>query len=145
MDCVGCGSAAVSERSDRTAQGYRRSGAGTAANSSTSTATVSSIEHRCRATSTRSWCSVGQSSYADDTYLKVEGRWRYLYRAIDRDGNLIDTMLSVTRDMRAAQRFFCSARSVVGIVPDRVTTDGHNSYPRAIRSTLGPQRPPQET
>ena len=58
-------------------------------------------------------------------------------RAIDRDGNLIDTMLSATRDMRAAKRFFRSARSVAGFVPDRVTTDGHKSYPRAIRSTLG--------
>ena len=46
-------------------------------------------------------------------------------------------MLSPTRDMKAARRFFCSARSVAGFVPDRVTTDGHNSYPRAIRSTLG--------
>ena len=69
--------------------------------------------------------------------LKVHGRWCYLYRAIDRDGNLIDTMLSATRDMKAARRFFRSARSVAGFVPDRVTTDGHNSYPRAIRSTLG--------
>ena len=79
----------------------------------------------------------GQSWYADETYLKVHGRWCYLYRAIDRDGNLIDTMLSATRDMKAARRFFRSARSVAGFVPDRVTTDGHNSYPRAIRSTLG--------
>jgi transposase-like protein len=81
--------------------------------------------------------SSGQSWYADETYLKVHGRWCYLYRAIDRDGNLIDTMLSGTRDMKAAQRFFRSARSIVGFAPDRVTTDGHNSYPRAIRSTLG--------
>ena len=81
--------------------------------------------------------SSGQSWYADETYLKVHGRWCYLYRAIDRDGNLIDTMLSATRDMKAARRFFRSARSVAGFVPDRVTTDGHNSYPRAIRSTLG--------
>ena len=79
----------------------------------------------------------GQSWYADETYLKVHGRWCYLYRAIDRDGNLIDTMLSATRDMKAARRFFRSARSVAGFVPDRVTTDGHNSYPRAIRSKLG--------
>jgi transposase-like protein len=79
----------------------------------------------------------GQSGYVDETYLKVHGRRCYLYRAIDRDGNLIGTMLSATRDMRAAQRFFRSARSVAGFVPDRVTTDGHNSYPRAIRSTLG--------
>jgi hypothetical protein len=61
----------------------------------------------------------------------------YLSRAIDRDGNLIETMLSPTRDMKAARRFFRSARSVAGFVPDRVTTDGHHSYPRAIRSTLG--------
>ena len=81
--------------------------------------------------------SSGRSWYVDETYLKVQGHWCYLYRAIDRDGNLIDTMLSATRDMRAAQRFFRSARSVAGFVPDRVTTDGHNSYPRAIRSTLG--------
>ena len=46
-------------------------------------------------------------------------------------------MLSATRDMKAAQRFFRSARSVAGFVLDRVITDGHNSYPRAIRSTLG--------
>ena len=83
----------------------------------------------------------GQSWYVDETYLKVHGRWCYLYRAIDRDGNLIDTMLSATRDMMAAQRFFRSARSVAGFVPDRVTTDGHNSYPRAIRSTLGRRVP----
>ena len=79
----------------------------------------------------------GESWYTDETYLKIQGRWCYLYRAIDRDGNLIDTMLSATRDMRAAKRFLRSARSVAGLVPDRVTTDGHNSYPHAIRSTLG--------
>jgi transposase-like protein len=42
-------------------------------------------------------------------------------------------MLSATRDMKAARTFFCSARSVIGFVSDRVITDGH-SYPRAIRS-----------
>ena len=46
----------------------------------------------------------GQSWYVDETYLEVQGGLSYLYRAIDRDGNLIDTMLSATRDMRAAQR-----------------------------------------
>jgi putative transposase len=38
----------------------------------------------------------------DETYLKVRGRWAYLYRAIDRDGHLVDTMLSEHRDMAAA-------------------------------------------
>jgi len=79
----------------------------------------------------------GRSWYVDETYLKVQGRWCYLYRAIDRDGNLIDTMLSQTRDMAAAQAFFRSAKTTAGFAPDRVTTDGHGSYPRAIRSTLG--------
>ena len=73
------------------------------------------------------------------TYLKVRGRWVYLYRAIDRDGHLVDTMLSEHRDMAAAQAFFRSAKAITGITPERVTTDGHGSYPRAIRSTLGRQ------
>src|SRR3954449_5222200 len=62
----------------------------------------------------------------------------YLYRAIDRDGNLVDSMLSATRDMAAAQRFFRSAQSMVNATPTQVTTDGHDSYPRAIREVLGP-------
>ena len=75
----------------------------------------------------------------DETYLKVRGRWCYLYRAIDRNGDLVDTMLSEHRDMAAAQAFFRSAQAVTGVTPDRVTTDGHGSYPRAIRTTLGPR------
>ena len=46
-------------------------------------------------------------------------------------------MLSPTRDMAAAQRFFRSALSVVNEVPKQVTTDGHDSYPRAIGEVLG--------
>src|SRR5919205_818140 len=81
---------------------------------------------------------VGRRSwYVDETYLKVRGRWHYLYRAIDRNGDPVDTLLSEHRDMAAAEAFFRSARSATGMTPDRVTTDGHNSYPRAIRSTLG--------
>jgi transposase-like protein len=80
---------------------------------------------------------VGRSWYVDETYLKVHGRWCYLYRAIDRNGNLVDVLFSEHRDMAAAQAFFRSAQAVTGITPDRVTTDGHDSYPRAIRSELG--------
>ena len=79
----------------------------------------------------------GVSWHVDETYLKVRGHWCYLYRAIDRDGNLIDAMLSEHRDMKAAKAFFRSARATMGFRPDRVTTDGHGSYPRAIRSVLG--------
>jgi putative transposase len=79
----------------------------------------------------------GRSWYVDETYVKVHGRWCDLYRAMDRDGNLVDSLLSETRDLRAARRFFGGARAVVGHPPDRVTTDGHHAYPRAIRRTLG--------
>ena len=79
----------------------------------------------------------GRRWHVDETYLRVRGRWCYLYRAIDRDGNLVDTMLSEHRDMAAAQSFFRSAKTATGVTPDLVTTDGHGSYPRAIRAALG--------
>ena len=71
------------------------------------------------------------------TYVRVHGKWCSLYRAIDRDGTLVDSMLSQTRNMDAAQRFFKQAISVVGYAPERATTDGHATSPRAIRETLG--------
>jgi transposase-like protein len=46
-------------------------------------------------------------------------------------------MLSAKRDMAAAQRFFQSAKAVTGQTPEQVTTDGHDSYPRAIAEVLG--------
>jgi len=63
------------------------------------------------------------SWYVDETYIKARGRWCYLYRAIDRDGSLVDVMLSERRDLAAAKRFFRSAKAVTGAVPDRVTSD----------------------
>ncbi len=190
MECVCCGSAAVAERPERTAQGYRRfrcrdcgrqfnerSGGllNRAQYPSDVIALVVLWRLRYRLTlrdlsemflirglvfsheAVRDWEAKlapaladelrrrrhgrggarGRHWHVDETYLKVGGRWAYLYRAIDRDGNLVDTMLSEHRDMAAAQAFFRSAKSVAGQVPERVTTDGHGSYPRAIRSTLG--------
>jgi transposase-like protein len=81
--------------------------------------------------------AVGKSWYVDETYLKVQGQWQYLYRAIDRDGNLVDVRLSDTRDLAAAEAFFRSAWTVTGVAPDRITTDGHDAYPRAIRNVFG--------
>ena len=69
--------------------------------------------------------------------MKVAGRWCYVYRAIDNSGALVDVLFSERRDMAAARAFFRSAKAVTGMVPDRVTTDGHDSYPRAIRTELG--------
>jgi putative transposase len=79
----------------------------------------------------------GSKWHADETYVRVDGRWCYLYRAIDREGNLVEVLLSEHRDMAAAQRFFAQALAIAGHAPERVTTDGHDAYPRAIRETLG--------
>lgn len=80
---------------------------------------------------------VGNSWYVDETYIKVKGKWCYLYRAIDRSGNLVDSMLSEKRDMAAAQAFFTIAIAIAQKPPERVTTDGHTAYPRAIAEVLG--------
>ncbi len=73
----------------------------------------------------------------DETYIRVKGKWCYLYRAIDEDGNLVDVRLSEKRDMEAAKAFFAQAHEVAGQPPHRVVTDGLASYPRAIAEELG--------
>jgi hypothetical protein len=67
--------------------------------------------------------------HADETFVKIQGVWCYLYRAIDADGNLVDSTLSVHRDLDAAKRFFAPSVEAVGHTPERVTTDGHDAYP----------------
>lgn len=69
--------------------------------------------------------------------MKVGGQWRYLYRAIDRDGNLLDSMLTEHRDRDAARRFLRRVLDVNGARPARVTTDHHAAYPKAIRLVAG--------
>jgi putative transposase len=80
---------------------------------------------------------IGGSWYVDETFLKVKGRLVYLYRAIDRDGNLVDVLLSEKRDKAAAETFFRSARTVTDRIPARVTSDGHDAYPGAIKAVFG--------
>lgn len=58
----------------------------------------------------------------DETYIKVRGKWTYLYRAVDRDGQTLDFMLSERRDTAAARRFFRRAIATNG-VPDRVVIE----------------------
>ena len=78
----------------------------------------------------------GRSWYLDETYIKVGGRWRYLYRAIDREGNLLDSMLSEHRDKHAARRFL---RRLLGSAqkPLRMTADKHPAYTKGIRWIVG--------
>ena len=179
MRCLSCGSAALTERPERTAQGYRRfrcRACGKQFNERSSgplnrtqyPSDVIALVLLCRLRhklslrdltemflvrgvvfsheAERDWEAkltpalaedlrrrrrghIGRSWYVDETYIKVHGHWRYLYRAVDRDGALVDVMLSEHRDLAAAKAFFRSARTVTEVVPDRVTTDGHDAYP----------------
>ena len=70
----------------------------------------------------------------DETYVRVGGRWRYLCRAIDKKGRLIDSMLAGRRDTGAAYRFLRKAlRAVSDYPPSSITTDKLASYPKAIQ------------
>ena len=69
----------------------------------------------------------------DETYVRVGGRWRYLFRAVDKHGRLIASMLSGRRDTGAAYRFLRKAlRAVSDSPPSSITTDKLASYPKAI-------------
>jgi hypothetical protein len=63
------------------------------------------LEKRCRP----SLQSTNDSYRVDETYIKVKGAWKYLYRAVDSEGNTIDFLLCAKRDARAAERFFRKA------------------------------------
>jgi transposase, IS6 family len=70
----------------------------------------------------------------DETYIRVAGRWTYLYRAVDSTGTTIDFLLSETRDLEAARRFFRKALAAPGHARPRViTVDGNPSYPAVIQ------------
>jgi transposase, IS6 family len=70
----------------------------------------------------------------DETYVRVGGRWTYLFRAVDKHGQLIDFMLSDRRNTRAAYRFLRKALNMMGnYPPSSITTDKLAPYPKAIR------------
>ena len=69
----------------------------------------------------------------DETYVKVKGRWMYLYRAVDSRGQTIDFLLSAKRDAAAAKRFFRKALGQPHTVnPRTITVDKNPAYPRAV-------------
>ncbi len=67
----------------------------------------------------------------DETYIKVQGKWKYFYRAVDLNGDTIDFMLSAKRNRKAAKRFFKKASS-----------SNHNQIPRVITVDKNPAYPP---
>jgi transposase, IS6 family len=77
----------------------------------------------------------GDRWFVDETYVKVAGRWVYLYRAIDQYGQVIDVLLSEKRDLAATHRFFIRTLEH-GTHPSEVTTDRAASYPRVLDELL---------
>ena len=80
--------------------------------------------------------AVGDRWQVDETYLKIAGRWRYLYRAIDQFGQVIDVFLSPRRDATAARRFFQQAIGVTKVTPVEVVTDRAAAYPIVLDEVL---------
>ena len=87
------------------------------------------LNKRCRRElkpSNRSW-------RVDETYIRVKGKWVYLYRAVDSTGATVDFLLSAHRDAGAAKRFFQKALRAPGHPRPRViNVDGNPSYPKAV-------------
>ena len=77
--------------------------------------------------------SVWVSWRMDETYIKVKGQWRYLYRAVDKQGQTIDFLLTEHRDTEAALRFLKKAIRRHG-VPEKITIDGSDANEAAIKS-----------
>jgi transposase-like protein len=80
--------------------------------------------------------AVGDRWQVDETYVKVAGKWRYVYRAIDQFGQVIDVFVSVRRDASAARRFFEHAIATTKGMPAEVVTDHAPAYPVVLEELL---------
>ena len=80
---------------------------------------------------------VGQSWRVDETYVKIKGRWTYLYRAVDKEGKTVDVLLGAKRDVAAAKAYFRRAFRGQGRLPHKITLDGYQASHRAAKEVLG--------
>jgi transposase-like protein len=76
--------------------------------------------------------SPGDRWFMDETYVKVNGVWRYVYRAVDQRGQVIDVLVSKRRDAEAARRFFQRALATLKVTPSEVVADAAPVYPRVL-------------
>ena len=79
--------------------------------------------------------SVGLSWRMDETYIRVNGEWKYLYRAVDKLGHTVDFLLTAKRDHAAARRFFERAIGLHGI-PEKITIDRSGANTAAVNSIV---------
>ncbi|MBD2307808.1 IS6 family transposase [Chroococcidiopsis sp. FACHB-1243] len=90
--------------------------------------------------------STNDSWRVDETYIKVKGQWKYLYRAVDSDGNTLDFMLSAKRDAQAAERFLRKTLNAAHTqTPKVVNVDKNAAYPPAIEASKANQQLPKTT
>jgi transposase-like protein len=78
----------------------------------------------------------GRSWRVDETYVKIKGRWTYLYRAVDSDGKAVDFLLRANRDVAAVKAFFQRPFKSQGRLPRAITLDGYQASHRAAREFL---------
>jgi len=76
---------------------------------------------------------INSSWRVDETSVPVQGRWNYLYRAVDRDGKSVHSLLSEDRAMGSAQEFFRQAVKVMGSWPEKINLDGNVASHRGHR------------
>ena len=74
----------------------------------------------------------GDRWFTDETYVKVNGIWRYVYRAVDQHGQVIDVLVSARRDAAAARRFLRRATAMLKGRPTEVVTDAAPVYPAVL-------------
>jgi transposase-like protein len=79
---------------------------------------------------------VGTRWFVDATYVRVAGRWRYVYRAVDQFGQVIDVLVAARRDAGAAHRFFERALGATKVAPVEVVTDQAPVYPGVLEELL---------
>src|SRR3954470_10537094 len=87
---------------------------------------------------------VGASWRVDETYVRVRGRWNYLYRAVDKQGLTVDFLLSEHRDIAAARQFFTQAIKQHG-APEKMSVDGYPATHTAISELKTEDVLPQST
>ncbi len=76
---------------------------------------------------------VGTSWRVDETYVKIRGRWAYLYRAVDASDKTVDFRLSPRRNVASVKAFFRKAVRSQGRLPETITLDGYAASHRAVR------------